>query len=98
MKTPRWWISWYQPPDLKAGWDYRASKWPHDAALLGSWESGFTDTHMTVCALIEAKTEDDARRLVKDHWPEFPGGGERFCEEQVPGWTPGDRFPMSVSP
>ena len=94
LNIPRWWVSWEQPPDTKAGWDMRPTKWPVDKRILGYWESGFNDTHMMVCALVEAKTEKEVRTLLAVHWPEYATATERFFQEKPSNFKPNNRFPM----
>lgn len=42
------------------------------------------------CAVIDADSEDEIWRVVKQHFPDYE---RRFCESQEPDWEPNDRFP-----
>ena len=84
----RFWISWQQPTS-----DPRPLTAPPNAAVLGWWESGIGDGHFTLCAVVEAKSEAEAKAAVRKDWPE--AGDWRFCEERPASWRPSDRFPLS---
>lgn len=43
----------------------------------------------TICALVDAESEDDIWPVVAKHFPDYQ---QRFCEEPGAGWTPSDRF------
>jgi hypothetical protein len=88
----RFWISWkeYAP-------DNRPLTDPPSEAILGWWESGAGDGFTTLCAVVEAGTEWEARKQVLKNWPaEGPPRSTRwrFIEPKPDGWTPGDRFPI----
>lgn len=85
MSYMHYWISWYQP-----GEDVRPLTFPPNAAILGWWNSGWGDSHATLCALVRGESEDDAKANVKKDWPEATTW--RFCEEKPHDWRPGDRF------
>lgn len=88
----RWWISWYEPVDEQG--DYRAIRWPLADGIKKYWCSGWTGDgkSATLCAVIDAATEDEAKQIVRDHWKP---GEWRFCEEKPLHWRPGDRFPWA---
>lgn len=90
----RFWVSWYQP-----GEDWRPI-YPdgHGRPFDGRyWKSGerCSDDATTVCAVVDAESEDDAKDAIQVFWPE--AGEWRFCEEKAMDWTPGDRFPMKAT-
>lgn len=79
------WISWEQE-----GADGRPVKWPPPPQVLGFWESGFSETHTMVVALVEAD-EHEAKKIITRAWS--PGMGDwRFNEEHDVTKPPGDRF------
>ena len=53
----------------------------------------FLDKHArddcTLCALIDAKSEDQIWPVIAKHFPDYR---ERFCEERPSDYVPGDRF------
>lgn len=53
----------------------------------------FLDTYsrdnLTLCAVVDAESEDDVWVLVAKHYPDYK---PRFCEEKEPDFKPGDRF------
>ena len=84
----RFWLSWVQPTE-----DYRPLTYPPNAAILGWWCSGYDNgDRATLGALVEARSERDAKRAVHQDWPEATGW--RFVEERPSDWLPGDRFPL----
>jgi hypothetical protein len=98
-RPPRWWISFWQP-----GADV-ADEWPPlGNGLLGCWDSGQRgsedagDLGLSVCILVEAATETDARAIANRAFPKFDGYEARFFEARDRGWTPGDRFPLAPAP
>lgn len=85
----RFWISWYQPTG-----DYRPLTDPPHPQVLGWWCSGFNSNEdATLCAVVEAADEDDAKLYVRVSWPEAVNW--RFCEEKAADFVPGRRFPLS---
>lgn len=83
----KFWISWYQE-----GFDGRPATWPIPSDIFaGFWVSGYTDTHSTVCVLIQASDIKDAKKNIERYW--MPGMGDyRFENEVEDEWHPGDRF------
>ena len=82
------WISWYQPTD-----DERPLTYPPNKEVLGWWCTGFSeDDGHTICAIVEADTEDQAEDVVLQDWPEAEKW--RFCNEMKSPEV-GDRFPIS---
>jgi hypothetical protein len=43
----------------------------------------------SLCAVIDAESEDAVWQLVQKHFPDF---SQRFCEKRAPDFTPGSRF------
>ena len=83
----RFWISWYQPTG-----DHRPLAYPPHRSILGWWCTGFADEGTaTLCALVDATNEDDAKAAVIKEWPEAERW--RFCNEH--DGDLGDRFPLS---
>ncbi len=87
----RFWISWYQPTE-----DYRPIYPKGQAAPLAHryWCSGqrCADDSWTMCAVVDADSEADAKAVVQRYWPEAKEW--RFCEPRAADWLPGaDRFP-----
>lgn len=87
-----YWVSWYCPPNVMGKFELH-SPW---------WVSGFrmSDDAETVCAAIQAVSEDQARlKIVMSHDADFvkwasEGIEWRFVNERPDDWTPyGDRFP-----
>lgn len=89
--STRFWLSWYQPTD-----DYRPLTDPPHPQVLGWWCSGFRcdDEAATLCACVEAETDEEAKVYVRISWPEATEW--RFCEEKAGSFVPGDRFPLSA--
>ena len=89
----RYWISWWQPGD-----DPRPLHFPpKDPRVLGWWRTGQGDEATTICALVEAGSDEQARQAVATDWPESAGTEWRFIERKDGSeWTPGgNRFPLS---
>lgn len=88
----RYWVSWLQTTE-----DYRPLTFPPNGRVLGWWCSGYrsSDDAATICALVAAETEDDAKAVILKDWPEADEW--RFCDEVEPDWDPnkGGRFPPS---
>lgn len=81
------WISWHQP-----GGDYRPLTYPPNSEILGWWCSGHAGKSATLCALVRADDESEARALVLKDWPEAERW--RFCEPRD-NTNVGDRFKPS---
>lgn len=88
-RPPRWWISFWQP-----GAD-AADDWPRSGdGLLGCWDSGQRgyeedgNLGLSVCILVEAQTETDARAIARRAFPKFDSYEARFFEARDRGWTP----------
>lgn len=90
----RYWVSWIQNTA-----DFRPLTDPPGANVLGWWKSGeYIDVAKAIlCAVVEAKNEDDAVKIIRSNWEENDGevGDFRFCEEKPPNWRPGNRFPIT---
>lgn len=90
----RYWVSWWQGGD-----DARPITYPPPLPILGWWISGerFDDeeTEQSICAVVEAESEDQAWEAIKQDgaWPD--AGEERFCEQQSSVWIPTNRFEIS---
>lgn len=87
--TKRFWLSWWQPTE-----DHRPLTDPPNAQVLGWWCSGYEDDGTpTLCAYVQADSEELAYFYVSISWPEAKNW--RFCEERAMDWIPGDRFPLA---
>lgn len=87
-KPKRWWISWHQPTE-----DYRPLRYPPHNPVMGWWCSGCDENDIaTLCAVVLADDEDEARANIIAEWPEAERW--RFCEEKPDGWVLSDRFPV----
>lgn len=75
----RWWVSWWTSQDRVPGFT--------------AWISGarFTaeGTQQSMCALVDAPSEDVVWQMVADYYPDYE---QRFCNERTGDWKPGDRF------
>jgi hypothetical protein len=83
-----WWVSWYQPTE-----DARPLVYPPHEKILGWWNTGFRcedDAH-TLCALVQAETEEDAKAAIRLDWPEVTEW--RFFEPSDGKLS--DRFPLN---
>jgi hypothetical protein len=84
-----WWLSWYQPGD-----DPRPLGFPPNENVLGWWVSGYRENDATVCALVKADTEEQAKAKINIDWPE--AAEWRFCDRRDLTEKPlGDRFPLA---
>jgi hypothetical protein len=86
----RYWVSWYQNTE-----DYRPVDYPPNKSVLGWWCTGYTDSGVTLCAAIEATSEENVCKAIWIDWPEADTNNLRFCTEKSDDFVPGDRFPMS---
>lgn len=86
MTINRYWVSWWQPTE-----DHRPLTDPPHPQVLGWWCSGSSDEGDSICALVEAESEDKAKVYVQISWPEAENW--RFIEAKPNDWIPGDRFP-----
>ena len=86
----RYWVSWYQNTE-----DYRPVDYPPNKAVVGWWCTGYSDRGATLCAVIEAASEEDVCKAIYTDWPEVDRNQFRFCREESDDFIPGDRFPMS---
>lgn len=86
----RYWISWWQPGD-----DPRPlHSPPKTERVLGWWVSGESETHSSICALVQADNEEEAKLAVIVDWPESKDAEWRFLQEKDAKWVPpADRFP-----
>ncbi len=84
----KYWLSWYQPTE-----DARPLTYPPNKSILGWWNSGSrcSDDAHTICALVDAQSEDAAKKAVTKDWPEAKEW--RFCAESDGKLS--DRFPLS---
>ena len=81
-----YWISWVQP-----GNDVRPLHFPPGERVLGWWSTGYAQGGQTLCAMVRAVSEVQAKDAVLDDWPE--AGEWRFCDpRKTPEVT--DRFPL----
>lgn len=89
----RFWISWWQ---VTEDWRpvYNPKKEPEPLKHM-YWSSGerCSDGAASMCAVVDAKNEADAKRTIRRYWPEAKEW--RFCEEKSNEWLPGNRFPVS---
>ncbi len=84
----RFWVSWWTSQDEDKG----CTTPPFDY-----WTSGYRfpkgdmeeDTESSVCAVIDADTEDDVWEGVAKYFPDYEA---RFCEEREADYAPGSRF------
>lgn len=84
------WVSWNQPgEDFRPVYDPKKESEPFGHRY---WCSGEGEGYFTMCAMVAAEDEADAKRRVRKYWPEAKVW--RFCDEKPAGWDPGDRFPM----
>lgn len=93
----RYWCSFYFIGAHGADSDYRPINFPPHEAILGYWNSGYRlyDEAITLCLLVQAETEDEAKNIIKIEWPESVSACWRFFNEHDNLWLPGDRFPIS---
>lgn len=82
----RYWLSWVQPSE-----DERPLTYPPNALIRGWWCSGFTDDGATLCAVVDAESEREAKRAVREDWPEAKDW--RFIEKVADDFVPSSRFP-----
>lgn len=89
--TKRFWVSWWEPYE-NGDDDVRPRKWPLKNGILNYWNSGSREDAASICALIEAESEEAVEQAVaKQGWSPKEW---RFIEEKPSDWTPGSRFPM----
>jgi hypothetical protein len=86
-KLRRFWVSWNEPsldPRPARNWE-SAPEW---------WCTGYGDGYSTICAVVDAEDENDAKGHVRRFWdPE----SWRFCEPKPAAWMPdAGRFPVEV--
>lgn len=88
-RDSQWWLSWYE-----SSHDFRPIVHPPNQNILGWWHSGYdSNNDATLCAMVKAKTADEAWSYIIGDWP-----GEkrkRFEEKHPIGYRPGDRFPLN---
>ena len=78
----RFWISWNEPGDDPRPLTVPSPDW---------WCTGWGDGYATVCAIIDAESEEGAKARVQEQWEP---SSWRFCNEVEANWTPpADRFP-----
>lgn len=68
-----YWISWVQP-----GNDVRPLHYPPGERVLGWWSTGYTQGGQTLCAMVRAAGEQEAKDAVTKDWPEADEW--RFCD------------------
>lgn len=86
ISTMIWWISWAQSP--------LALRVPLTIPPVEYWITGtrWSDGAITICSIVEAESEDEAKELIQQYWPE--ASEWRFCVQRSPGWRPDPcRFP-----
>lgn len=93
----RFWVSWVSKEQ-----DSSPVHSPIHPCILGWWISGtFENLDVSLCALIEAVDETQARNAIAYEWPATSSRLThkltewRFFEEKSTDWTPGDRFPFT---
>ena len=90
----RFWISWEQLTS-----DFRPLQDPPQPENICAWWcSGGLEAPFTLCAIVEAKNEDEAEKFVKTAWQtkgKLEVGTIRFIEEREADWLPSDRFPIT---
>jgi hypothetical protein len=94
----RYWISWYEPgEDPRPARDWkRAPDWWCTGYVYSEDAKGNEVVHTTICAVVDAKNESEARRIVRKFWKPKEW---RFCGEREAGWEPQpDRFPCKEKP
>lgn len=65
MNATRYWVRWYEYcPDNRPVTD------PPAESILAWWETGRGNDYSTICAVIEATNEDEAKELVSSNWPD----------------------------
>jgi hypothetical protein len=83
----RYWISWYEPsedPRPARDWQTAPDWWCTGQRMDGA---------STICAVVDAKTEAQAKKIVRKHWDPSEW---RFCNVQASDWAPpADRFPCA---
>lgn len=90
-----YWISWY----IRDIDDERvAERWPDDIRVWRTGETMEEPPRATLCARIEAGSEDEAWNRVRSlYGPYAHEVVERFSEQVPRGWwPPEDRFPRSA--
>lgn len=89
----RWWIRWleYDSPA-----DSRPITCPPNDAILAWWETGIAgdDSHVTMVAFVQAKTEAAAKKAIAKDWPGKRRRWSFVNEVDDMAWRPGDRFPL----
>lgn len=81
-----YWISWVQPGD-----DVRPLHYPPGQGVLGWWSTGYIQGGQTLCAMVRAANEQEAKGVVAGDWPE--ANEWRFCEHRETPEVAG-RFPL----
>ena len=91
----RFWISWTQLSE-----DYRPLQDPPQPDNIKGWwcsGQGIAGDYFVLCAVVDAKDERQAERIIKKAWD---SNGEevgefRFVTEKPLNWLPSDRFPIT---
>jgi hypothetical protein len=89
MKMKRYWVSWESAYTINVGCTE-----PHFQV----WESGFFENAqgkeiLTLCAVLDADSEDQIWAAIKRHYPDYKG---RFIGQRADDWNPSgpnSRFP-----
>jgi hypothetical protein len=85
----RFWISWYEPgndPRPAREWKTAPPWWCTGTSLMSD-----DSVQSVICAVVDAKTEAAARKIVKRLWDPAEW---RFCEVHEAEWMPpAGRFP-----
>jgi len=101
-KLKRYWVSWYsgyyedegctKPPFQVwiSGQAERRSHLPQKFENFKGDEEDNEKDDCTICAVIDAESEEEIWESVKKHFPDYE---ERFIKEREPDYVPGDRFP-----
>lgn len=89
MPETRWWMSFI-------GDATRGVLWPPPEGMLGSWCTGWdSDDKPVIVCWTQAPTEEAARAIAAQSFPESAGREFRFCGVVEHDWRPNDRFPLS---
>jgi len=90
-RNRRWWVSWYQTGD-----DTRPLTWPLPSEVAGYWRTGYGARGDTLCAVVDAPTEEKAKAKIDALWGNGGRTDWRFVEPRDSEWEPSpDRFPRS---
>jgi hypothetical protein len=86
LSGERWWISWYELGD-----DPKTNP----SGVVAFYCTGFrvVDDAATICAVVDASSEEAAREIVRKGWPGASDKEWRFVSARPRGWLPSsERF------